>query len=329
MELLLLLTYTQLTSFHVSSQVIAEHIGKAAPPAVWKGYNMIAFPKDTRGGALYNDAPSPFDGNPVTFSIPVERFDITSWGSGGPLGYSWSHATDASLYYSSGATAVTLTFPEDTGAFIFYIQPNSKTNAYDMTVTYNDGTEFTVNVDGQEGATGFASYGATSATVTCFGKDLTVGEFLMSIVTETTKVPTNGPTDHPSTHPTTYPSTYPTKHPTTYPTKHPTDATNDPTRNPTDSSDELSSDSNDESSMDNALVVDNEEIDNFRYNKTNNNNIKSYYISVNVSQGTAIILLVCGAIFIFNVMMYFLYEKKWKSKTTIYQKGVDSADNEV
>eukprot|EP01083_Nonionella_stella_P294352 1000724_1 len=326
MELLLLLTYTQLTSFHVSSQVIAENIGKGVPPSVWKGHNMIAFPDDTRAlWGFFDDVPSPFDGNPVTFNIPHGRADIPNWGD------SWSHPYDGSIYYTDGENkraVITLTFPEDTGAFIFYIQPApSKTKDYDMTVTYNDGTVFMVNINGESDATGFASYGATSATVTIGVDDfdITVGEFLMSIVTETTKVPTNGPTNHPST----YPSTYPTKHPTTSPTTHPTDATNDPTRNPTDSSDDLSYDSNDESSMDNALVVDNEEIDNFRYNKTNNNNIKSYYISVNVSQGTAIILLVCGAIFIFNVMMYFLYEKKWKSKTTIYQKGVDSADNEV
>eukprot|EP01084_Bolivina_argentea_P258605 436055_1 len=119
MELLLLLTYTQLTSFHVSSQLIAENIGKEAPPSVWKGYNMIAFPKDTRTeGGVYDDAPSPFDGNPVTFSIPVERYDITTWGS-------WSHATDASLYWTFGKSVVTLTFPEDTGAFMFYIQPEN------------------------------------------------------------------------------------------------------------------------------------------------------------------------------------------------------------
>eukprot|EP01084_Bolivina_argentea_P258604 436054_1 len=125
MELLLLLTYTQLTSFHVSSQLIAENIGKEAPPSVWKGYNMIAFPKDTRTEwDSFDDAPSPFDGNPVTFSIPLERNDITNWGSGA-LGYSWSHAYDGSVYYANGANAVTLTFPEDTGAFMFYIQPEN------------------------------------------------------------------------------------------------------------------------------------------------------------------------------------------------------------
>eukprot|EP01084_Bolivina_argentea_P133938 236344_1 len=113
MQLLLLLKYTQLTSFHVSSQVIAENIGKAAPPAVWKGYNMIAFPDDTRElWGSFDDVPSPFDGNPVTFNIPLGRADIPNWGD------SWSHSYDGSIYYTDGEyyhELITLTFPEDKG----------------------------------------------------------------------------------------------------------------------------------------------------------------------------------------------------------------------
>eukprot|EP01084_Bolivina_argentea_P001197 2192_1 len=117
--LLLLVTYTQLTLFHVSSQIFAENIGTGAPPLVWNGYNMIEFPDDTRAaGGIVTGAPSPFAANPVTFDIPVKY--------------------DGSVYYNTVASdKVILTFPVGTSAFIFYMEPKMGPN---QMVTYDDGT---------------------------------------------------------------------------------------------------------------------------------------------------------------------------------------------
>eukprot|EP01084_Bolivina_argentea_P001194 2188_1 len=211
--LLLLVTYTQLTLFHVSSQIFAENIGTGAPPLVWNGYNMIEFPVDTRSGPPVNDAPSPFDSNPIQFSTPVFVKQPQTW----------SHEYDGSVYDTVGSSKVTLTFPVGTSAFIFYMEP--KMGVQPMTVTYNDGPEFMATVDTTGGTTGFAASGAMLTTVKIEGALLFFGEFLISTGTQTptnyptmpTKVPTN-PTNHPTNHPTIHP----TNHPTTHPTNHPT-----------------------------------------------------------------------------------------------------------
>eukprot|EP01084_Bolivina_argentea_P001195 2189_1 len=198
--LLLLVTYTQLTLFHVSSQIFAENIGTGAPPLVWNGYNMIEFPDPSSTGPV-TVVPSPFGA--VTFDITV--------------------VYTGSVYDTGGSSKVTLTFPVGTSAFIFYMAP--KTAPKEMTVTYDDGTQFTqiVNTNGGALTTGFAASGAM--TVTIEGGTFIFGEFLISTGTQTptnyptmpTKVPTN-PTNHPTNHPTIHP----TNHPTTHPTNHPT-----------------------------------------------------------------------------------------------------------
>eukprot|EP01084_Bolivina_argentea_P001199 2195_1 len=159
--LLLLVTYTQLTLFHVSSQIFAENIGTGAPPLVWNGYNMIEFPVDTRINQPVGDAPSPFAANPVTFDI---NYFVRQ-------PQTWSHEYDGSVYDTVGSSKVTLTFPVGTSAFIFYMEPKMGPN---QMVTYDDGTQLIVDPTG--GTTGFAASGATSVTIET-GGGFNFGEF--------------------------------------------------------------------------------------------------------------------------------------------------------
>ncbi len=148
--------------------------GTDVPAATLGGYTMTAFPSD--GLADYiniTSLPSPLGGT-LGFSTEVQTYTATDgWAT-------WSHGYTGDIYYSNGAYTLTLTLPDNTGAFYFYAEPNPM-NVYSFTATAQDGTFIMQDVDGNGGAAYFGFYSTdgsalTSITLTS-AVDFAVGEF--------------------------------------------------------------------------------------------------------------------------------------------------------
>jgi hypothetical protein len=128
---------------------------------------------------------SPLGGD-VGFSVAVSHREI---GSGW---VSWSHGYTGDVYYSNGATSVTLTLPAQTGAFYFYAEPNPFA-VHTITAT-SAGESISQDVDGSGGASYYGFYTTDaldpilSITVSS-AVDFAVGEFGIS---KTAAVPEPG-----------------------------------------------------------------------------------------------------------------------------------------
>lgn len=148
--------------------------GTDAPAATLGGYTMTAFADDT--SAPHTDITSlnsPL-GGALEFSATMDHRSIgDGWGT-------WSHGYTGDVYYSNGATSLTLTLPGNACAFYFYAEPNPFA-VYGMTATAQDGTSIVQSVNGSAGASYFGFYSTdgsplTSITLTST-VDFAVGEF--------------------------------------------------------------------------------------------------------------------------------------------------------
>ena len=111
----------------------------------------------------------------MAFSAPVNHRRIgNGWAS-------WSHGYTGDVYYTNGATSLTMTMPAETAALYFYVEPDTQ-SVFDFTATTQDGTTSgSVGVNGLGGAKYFGFYGVDgmtieSVTVTTTD-DFAVGEF--------------------------------------------------------------------------------------------------------------------------------------------------------
>jgi len=126
--------------------------GTAAPPATLGPHTMTPFASDARPVlADVSSVPSPLGGS-LGFTPALNHRTIgNGWAS-------WSHGYTGDVYYSNGATSVTMTMPAGTKAFYFYAEPNPFA-VFDITATTNTGvTSGPIPVDGTGGATYFGFY---------------------------------------------------------------------------------------------------------------------------------------------------------------------------
>lgn len=166
-----------------NAAIVGFDAGTGAPPALLGPYTISALPDDTRAviGDV-SDAPGspPLSGD-ITFSLPLSHREIGSgWAT-------WSHGYTGDVYYTNGATSVTIGLPAGTGAFLFYAEPNPF-EVWSITAEAHDGTTLTRDVDGSGGANGFGFYGTggselASITVSS-GVDFAIGEFYGARVPE-------------------------------------------------------------------------------------------------------------------------------------------------
>ena len=158
-------------------------LGTAAPPATLGGQSMTAFGDTTPNFTTVGSIASPLGGS-LGFSPSVEARTIGSgWAT-------WSHGYTGEVFYSLGATSVTMTMPTGTTAFYFYGEPNPF-SVFSFTATATDGTVFTSSgplpIDGSSGARGFGFYtGDGSISSITFGGDIdfAIGEFGIASVPE-------------------------------------------------------------------------------------------------------------------------------------------------
>ncbi len=143
----------------------------AAPPAVIGGYTMTAFPLDGRPlFDVVSGVASPLGGT-VGFAGDADHRQIgLGWAT-------WSHGYTGDVYYTLGATSMTLTMPADTAAFHFYAEPNPF--ALFTIIVSSGGVSSAALVDGSGGAYGWGIYdaaGLTSITISS-DVDFAFGEF--------------------------------------------------------------------------------------------------------------------------------------------------------
>jgi len=158
------------------AQITAVDLGTGAPSAMVGPFNMLAFGDDAR--PLFNDVldvtvadGAPF--GPISFDTGMSHREIgDGWAT-------WSHGYAGDVYYSNGATSVTISMPALTGAFYLYAEGNPF-DVQNITVTADDGATITIPVLGDAGANGFGFWTAGSpiASVTISaGVDFAIGEF--------------------------------------------------------------------------------------------------------------------------------------------------------
>jgi hypothetical protein len=157
-----------------SAAIIYVDLGTGAPPATLGGYTMTAFGPD--GRPLFTDvtdvtAPG---GGTVDFSGAVNLRQIgNGWAT-------WSHGYTGDVYYSNGATDLTLTLPSGTGAFYLYVEPEPFALIDFEVCSFTTCSGF-VGIDGSAGARGFGFYGTGGDTITSISilgrSDFAVGEF--------------------------------------------------------------------------------------------------------------------------------------------------------
>jgi hypothetical protein len=127
------------------------------------------------------------------FSIPLQhRMVPSSWAT-------WSHGGPVpnDVYYSNGATAVTLTLPPGTGAFRFDLEPNAD-GPFTVTATglTADGHTaiLTESISGFGGASAFGFFATngesiTSIAINVAGSDFAIGEFAIAPAQAAAEVP--------------------------------------------------------------------------------------------------------------------------------------------
>jgi hypothetical protein len=149
--------------------------GTDVPPLSLGGYDVIPFLPDTR--PIYDDVTSVSapDAGSLGFSIPLNHRRIgDGWAT-------WSHDYVGDVYYTNGATQVTVTLPLDTYAFYFYAEPNPFSPIMFIARASN-GMEVSEVVNGASGAQFFGFYSCdgsvalTSVTVIST-TDFAIGEF--------------------------------------------------------------------------------------------------------------------------------------------------------
>ncbi len=159
--LLALLTgFIGVAATHAATTVTS--LGTGPQPNTLGPYTLLSFGADAR--PIFADVSSitPADGLPVAgalgFSTPMNHRRIgEGWAT-------WSYDYDGDIYWSNGATEVTLLLPEHTVALQFYVEPNPF-ETFDVTVTTNDGASVTTPVTGLSGANAFGAYTDDAAPI--------------------------------------------------------------------------------------------------------------------------------------------------------------------
>jgi hypothetical protein len=168
------------------AQVTFVDLGTAAPPDVLGAWEVAPFPNDWRGEEEVTSVPPPAS-SPVTgdllFDQPLMHYQVNDgWDS-------WSHGYDGDVYHLDEllyGNELTLTLPEGTRAFYFYLQPNflGELNFQVTSGPLSDPAIANVGIDGDAGARGFGFYtdGSDLETITIAGLDtwpdgFAVGEF--------------------------------------------------------------------------------------------------------------------------------------------------------
>jgi len=153
--------------------------GTGAPGPTLGPYGMISFPDDTRDNySTVSSVDSPLGGT-VDFSIDMSLREIGSgWAT-------WSHGYTGDVYFTDGATDVTMTLPAGTLAFYLYAEPDPF-EVWTITATSQDGTVVSQDVDGLGGAAYYGFYAdggdlITTITIEC-DEDFAVGEFGIAAV---------------------------------------------------------------------------------------------------------------------------------------------------
>ena len=135
---------------------------------------MTAFAPDAR--PLLTDVTTvPGPTGDLVFSTPASHRRIgAGWST-------WSHGYTGDVYFTNGATSITMTMPAETSAFYFYAEPDTQ-SVFNFTATAQDGTTSgSIGVDGLGGAKYFGFYGVNDMrieTITVSSTDaFAVGEF--------------------------------------------------------------------------------------------------------------------------------------------------------
>ncbi len=158
------------------AQIAVADLGTGAPPATLGGFNMLAFGADPR--PLFNDVNdiTTADGAPfgtLGFGAAVNHRQIgAGWAT-------WSHGYTGDVYYTNGATSLSLALPAGTGAFYFYVEGNPF-DVRSFTATADDGTTLTFDVNGNAGARGYGFWttgGSLTSISVSSDVDFAIGEF--------------------------------------------------------------------------------------------------------------------------------------------------------
>jgi hypothetical protein len=157
-------------------------LGTAGPPASYTAPGGGVFPlipaMDDTSPVFGDVSSAPLGpGKNVLFSIPMSHRQIGSgWGT-------WSHGYTGDVYYTNGASSVTLTFDQkDMQAFYFYAEPNFF-GLHPMTFSATGGgttQSVSAMVEGSAGAQGFLVTADKIDSITISiddGGDFAVGEF--------------------------------------------------------------------------------------------------------------------------------------------------------
>jgi MYXO-CTERM domain-containing protein len=137
--------------------VVVESLGTVAPPATIGGYAMSAFEADGLPNFQnITEVASPLGGF-VSFGNSVQTRSIgAGWAT-------WSHGFSGDIYLRTG-TSLSLTLPDDTGAFYLYVQPD-QFGIFDITVS-SDGSALTQSVSGSSGAKGWGFHAPAGGELT-------------------------------------------------------------------------------------------------------------------------------------------------------------------
>ena len=176
------LAATATSSFAGTVNALAtDDTGAFVGPTVG-GFTMVAFGDDVRAViADVSDVAAP-TGGVVGFSPDLSHREIgNGWAT-------WSHGYTGDVYYSNGATSITLTMPANTAAFYLYAEPNSFSN-FTVTGFGTDGItndSDSMSITGSAGAKRFEfwmSGGGSLTSITISSTtDFAVGEFGIATV---------------------------------------------------------------------------------------------------------------------------------------------------
>lgn len=132
--------------------LVGSDLGVLAPPATLGAFAMTPFGDDGITPIVDISSLATPLGGTIGFGAPVSAREIgNGWAT-------WSHGYTGDVYFSNGATSITVTMPSGTDAFYLYAEPDPF-DRFSMTATADDGTLITADVDGSAGANGFGFHG--------------------------------------------------------------------------------------------------------------------------------------------------------------------------
>jgi hypothetical protein len=165
----------------VEASITAVAGGPDAPATLLGPYTMTPFLPDLQltGYTAVTAVLSPLGGQ-ISFGLPVlHAYTPSEWAT-------WSNEYIGDVYYTGGATVLTMTLPAFTSAFYFYVEPKPL-SIYNVIAIAQDGTNITQAVKGYAGACYFGFYGTDGSTINALAVavlqnpvDFAVGQFGIS-----------------------------------------------------------------------------------------------------------------------------------------------------